>query len=795
MARFSTETQTTADLEANANLAKALSGFVSANRALINTAVSEQARTFRTLQKVIGDFNNANNTGSASGYMRASVDLATAQLQNEPVNQQLPGEVSKYLDEHPGVFPSDPTTAKAIWQNAARNHFSESAQAWGNVDYLRKQTGMEGRSDEDILAVVTDNSTDPRATANIRAMLDQARRQQQVIDLSKSLQAQLKPGVDVLLTKYGSVENIPQAELEKWKQEHQPELLRARTAFGMADIKALADAETNKEVVLTGTAKAEYDRNVAIEDRLLAQSTTESDRDRAAAIINSPKFQEYARSNGFTIGTVTAPDPNKQYEKAELTTSGLYSPGRDDYKAIMLFQRQLSQDPNKWHPFMPQGAGTRGNLQEYGSINVQLAPPSGAPAPAAAPEPPAAEEFTDAAGWTYRLYNGEVSVIGGPEGKETAATPANPLLLPPEDARKALSELLSGDSGMDVSADVEAALNDSKAAAPSEAAPGKTPETETVYGAFNKKFGADPIGSQRVSGKLYLKDASTGNFYLAPDQPTRAEGTTLTAGGGPNALKAFAEEVRARREANIARRGLSKEDGAKAPLRSAAIGLAQDLTPTQQTPAEKARAVEYATQQEMERRALEQTATEAPTSQREAVLRAQQAWNTANAPQGILDREFDGGANAPISAVPRAPYTPESTLPNAKGSGAGRGAVPAPATPRAEAVSNRTEAKSAGTKLGGTPKTSPLTPKQQDTQAANVRKFLAENPAGVPLTTPPKDYKNILEDENVTIKPVKEPVLSSRKDQRGAMLNQKPVYRDLVMVPTAKSVKPQSSMA
>jgi hypothetical protein len=206
-----------------------------------------------------------------------------------------------------------------------------------------------------------------------------------------------------------------------------------------------------------------------------------------------------------------------------------------------------------------------------------------------------------------------------------------------------------------------------------EAAPAEEPETETVYGAFDKKFGADPIGSQRVSGKLYLKDATTGNFYLAPDQSARAEGTTLTAGGGPNAFKAFAEEVRARREANIARRGLSKEDGAKAPLRSAAIGLAQDLTPTRQTPAEEARAVEYSRQQEMERRAIEQVATEAPTSQREAVLRAQQAWDTANADQGFLGREFYDGVDKPISAVPGAPYTPQATLPN----------IPAPVLPAA----------------------------------------------------------------------------------------------------------------
>jgi hypothetical protein len=801
MARtFSTATQTTADLEANASLAKALSPYVSANRALINTAVSEQAKTFRTLQKIIGDFNNASNTGDSRGFMNAAVDLATAPLQNTPMDRNLANEVNTILAANPGQQASNPNVARKIWQDAALRHVSDGAQAWGNVDYLREITGMQGKTDAEILAVVAGSGTDPDASRLIGSMLDQATRQQGAMDIARGMQNDLAANTNDLLKRHGSVENIPQDELDKFYKDNKssPNLLQAHSTFGMADIKKLADAEANKEVVLTGTAKDEYEFNQKMQERLLEQSTTESDRDRAAALVNSPKFQEWARSNGFTLGTVTAPDPNKQYEKAELTTSGLYSPGRDDYKAIMLAQRQLSQDPNKWHPFMPQGAGTRGNLQEYGSINVQLAPPSAA-APAPAPvstEPPEAQEFTDAAGWTYRLYNGEVSVIGGPKGKETAATPATPLKLSPEDARKALSELLSGDS-----AEVDAALADSKAPAappPSEAAPTEEPETETVYGAFNKKFGADPIGSQRVSGKLYLKDATTGNFYLAPDQAARAEGTTLTAGGGPNAYKAFAQEVRARREANIARRLEDKEGGAKAPLRTAAIGLAQTLTPERQTEVEKARAVEYTRQQEMERRALEKVAAEAPTSQREAVLRAQQAWNTASADQGFLGKEFYDGADAPISAVPRAPYTPESTLPNAGAdSGVGRGVVPAPATPRAEAVANRPEAKSEGTKLGGTPKTPPLTPKQQDTQAAKVREWLANNPANVPLTTPPPkdDYKNILDDGDVTIKPVEEPAPPKQTSQRGAILNQQPQYRDLLMVPTAKSVKPQSSMA
>ena len=818
MATFSTATRTTADLEANASLIKALSGYASANRALVNTAVSEQARTFRTLQKVIGDFNNANNTGSASGYMRAAVDLATAPLKNEPVDKQLANEVSTFLDAHPNRFPSDPDMAKAIWQDAARKHLPDSVQAWGNVDYLRKQTGMEGRSDEEILAVVTDGSTDPRAADALRMMLDQARRQQQVIDLSKNLQADLKPGVDVLLGRYGSVDNIPQAELEKWKREHQPELLRARTAFGMADIKALADAEANKEVVLTGTAKEAYDFNVEMQKRLTAQTTTESDRDRAAKIVNGAVFREWAQSNGFSIGRVEQPDPNTEYAPGELTTAGLYIPGRDDYKAVMLFQRQLGMDPDKAHPFMAKGAGIKGELKKYGALDVQLAPPGAAPASAAASEPPAAEEFTDAAGWTYRLYNGEVSVIGGPEGVDTAATPATPLKLLPKDAQKAVEEHLIkiGVPADAASAAATEGIAGSKtpAFAPAAAEPAAEPTSEKVYGAIGRNFAGDPVGSRRLNGQLYLKDESTGKFYRASEPETGVAGETITSAQGPNALKAFAEEVRARRASNIARRLEDKEGGAKAPLRTAAIGLAQTLTPERQTEAEKARAVEYNRQQEMGNKAADQVASEAPTTTEEERIRAQRAWYIANAPQGILGREFDTGPNAyaPITSVPQAPVepppappTPPATtpvgierrsgtglllppgamptdrrepavldlpeVPNAgAGSGAGRGVVPASTTPRAEAVSNRLKAQGSETEIkmrAGTEKSRPLTDEQQATQEAKVRRDLAATASA--NAAPPK-----------------------QKDQRGVLLEQKPVFREMLTVPTAKSANAPS---
>jgi hypothetical protein len=768
MATFSTAKQTTADLEANASLAKALSPYATANRVLVQTAMTEQGKNWRAAVKAIETFNNAINTGSASTYMRALVDLAALPLEHAPAAADLLSNVEKVrqLQQNLGSAPTSPAIAAQIWQTLTVQN-PGGAQAYGNVQELKRITGIQ--DDAAVLEMLKRNGTDAYAYGIVEQTLNQAKMQQAAIDHQRGLQGNLAvTSAQDLIAQYP--DGVPEDVAQQWKDAQKGPLLSARSQVGMNNLLKIANEEANRKPELTGIAKDTYDFNVEMQKRLLEQSTTESDRDRAAAIINSPKFQEYARSNGFTIGTVTAPDPNKQYEKAELTTSGLYSPGRDDYKAIMLFQRQLSQDPNKWHPFMPQGAGTRGNLQEYGSINVQLAPPGAAPTPAAAPEPPPAQELTDAAGWKYRLYNGEMSVVGGPKGAKTKATPENPLKLPPETARKALQEIFAanGFSADEAFAETEASLADSKAAAPSEAALGKAPETETVYGAFNKKFGADPIGSQRVSGKLYLKDASTGNFYLAPDQSTRAEGTTLTAGGGPNALKAFAEEVRARREANIARRGLSKEDGAKAPLRSAAIGLAQDLTPTQQTPAEEARAVEYNRQQEMSRRALEQVAAEAPTSQQEAVLRAQQALDTANANQGILGKEFYNGAGAPITSVPHAPYTPQSTLPNAAGSGAGKGVVPAPATPRTEALANRAETKSEGTKLGGTPKTPPLSKERQAAQEANVRRDLA---ATAPASTP---------------------IPPAKPGQRQALLEQKPQYRDLLTVPTAKSTNTPS---
>ena len=798
MATFSTATRTTADLEANASLAKALSPYATANRVLVQTAMTEQGKNWRAAVKAIETFNNAINTGSASTYMRALVDLAALPLENAPAATDLLSNVEKVrqLQQNLGKDPTNPAIAAQIWQTLTVQK-PGGAQAYGNVQELKRITGIQ--DDAAVLEMLQRNGTDSYAYGIVEQTLNQAKMQQAAIDHQRGLQANLATtSAQDLIAQYYPKE-VPEDVAQRWKDANKGPLLSARSQVGMNNLLKISNEEANRKPELTGIAKDTYDFNVEMQKQLLAQTTTESDRDRAAKIVNGAVFREWAQSNGFSIGRVEQPDPNTEYAPGELTTAGLYIPGRDDYKAVMLFQRQLGMDPNKAHPFMAKGAGIKGELKKYGALDVQLAPPSGAPAPApVSTEPPAAEEFTDAAGWTYRLYNGEVSVVGGPEGVETAATPATPLKLLPEDARKALSEMIGGDSGVDVSVDVEEALAASKAPAalPASSAPVAEPASEKVYGAIGRNFAGDPVGSRRLNGDLYLKDESTGKFYRAPEPETGVSGETITSAQGPNALKAFAEEVRARRASNIARRLEDKEGGAKAPLRAAAIGLAQTLTPERQTEAEKARAVEYNRQQEMDRRALEQVATEAPTSQREALLRAQNKWNTTNADQGYLGREDESAtANAPISAVPYAPYTPESTLPNAKDSGAGKGAVPAPATPRAEAVSNRTEAKSEGTKLGGTPKTPPLTPKQQDTQAANVRKFLAENPAGVPLTTPPKDYKNILEDENVTIKPVEEPVLPSRKDQRGAILTQPPQYRDLVMVPTAKSVKPQSSMA
>lgn len=109
--------------------------------------------------------------------------------------------------------------------------------------------------------------------------------------------------------------------------------------------------------------------------RIVYEGDTESDRDRAAKIINGPKFREWASSNGFTIGSVQQPDPKSRYAAEELTTTGLYIPGRDDYDAVMLFQRQLSMDPTKPHPFMLKGSGIRGRTREYGYLDVQRGAP------------------------------------------------------------------------------------------------------------------------------------------------------------------------------------------------------------------------------------------------------------------------------------------------------------------------------------------------------------------------------------------------------------------------------------
>jgi hypothetical protein len=829
MATFSTATQTTADLEANASLAKALSPYVSANRALINTAASEQARNWRAAANATSTFNNAINTGSASAYMRALVDLATAPLERTPASTDLLGKVSAITQQQQNLnkSPTNPDVATQLWQTLS-GYDPGGAQAYGNVQELKRITGIQ--DDAAILALLKERNVDPVAYKSVEQTLNQAQIQTDAIDHQRALQGNLAyTQAQDLIAQHPR--GVPEDVAQAWRDKNKGPLLEARTAVGMGALTKIVEQEANRPVELTGTAKDEYEFNQAMQKQLLAQTTTESDRDRAAKLINSPMFREWAQSNGFDIGHIEQPDPNKEYAPGELTTSGLYVPGRDDYKAVMLAQRQLSMDPNKWHPFMPKGAGIKGELKKYGALDVQLAPPSAAPAPAAAPEPPPAQELTDAAGWKYRLYNGEMSVIGGPAGSTTKATPENPLKLPSETARKALQEIFAanGFSAEEALTETEASLADSRAPAalpPTESA--TEPASEKVYGAIGRNFAGDPVGSRRLNGDLYLKDESTGKFYRAAQSETGVAGETITSAQGPNALKAFAEEVRARRASNVARRLEDKEDGAKAPLRAAAIGLAQTLTPERQTEAEKARAVEYNRQQEMERRAqnqaLEDTAPRVTSRNIPSVT-----------PAGIGMAPVEGALQAPgpstslLSAAqaeplrqvaPAAPSLDAELLrrrqmyPNADTEAAlARDAAlftksmprpePAPYNPAAQAayeqVLNETSVAPPPPPVSppaAAPKAAPK-PAQSSwrrgeplsDREAKAREWLA---TPIVVAKPSVDYKNILQDDNVTIEPVKEPVPPQRKDQRGAILGQTPQYRDLLTVPTATSTNTPS---
>jgi hypothetical protein len=656
MARgFAEARSTTSDYSIYPSLFSALASIEAAKANIVNTAVKEQGSTTRAALKGMVDFDRAINTGTGAQWMRSLVDLTTAPLEKEPADPQLMTRVNMVLLAHPGKPATDPDIAHLIWEEVGRYFSPSGQQAYGNVQQLKQLTGMY--DDEQIKQYLQTNATEGYPVGRVIDMLNQAKLQGEVVDIQRSAQAELLPDLEVFLRQNPNL-NAPEAQAaaEEWKKAHTSQLNALQSRLSPQVLQSAA-SQLNKPIELTGASKEAYDKLEADRQAMLAKTETPSERDQAAQLIASPMFQEWAKSNGLSVGHIEQPDPTKTYAEGQVTKGvGIYVPGPDDVRAVALAKKQAVMSPDKAHPFMMKAPA------QWGSINVSTTSPNAAPAPAPAAAP-STEDFEGAGGFKYRRIGDKVMLIGGPG---SAATPDAPIELKPETQVKAYSELVAARLRANpafkdaAEEDIQAAAADSagtelkaKAAlARAPAAPGKA-RTEKVYGRITPMWAGDPIDSKRVNGQLYLYDKASDSYSRAPGQGELNAPADITR----ERVRPFAqavEEYRNRRAANIARRAEDLDASQKYPFRTAGLNIAQTLTPTKQTAAEKARADEYAYAMEQSRRrqetAVDESMPQAPDYVPPSAVLAKPA---AAPPTPIVG--YERNANPPPPAPPPPP--------------------------------------------------------------------------------------------------------------------------------------------
>jgi len=608
MARgFAEARSTTSDYSIYPSLFSALASIEAAKANIVNTAVKEQGSTTRAALKGMVDFDRAINTGTGAQWMRSLVDLTTAPLEKEPADPQLMLRVNMVRQANPGKLPTDPAIAHLIWEDAGMAYSPAGQQAYGNVQQLKQLTGMY--DDEQIKKYLTNNATDSYSVQRAIDMLNQAKLQGEVVDIQRSAQAELMPDLQVFLRQNPNLDTPEaQAAAEEWKKAHTSQLNALQSRLSPQVLQAAA-SQLNKPIELTGASKEAYDKLEADRQAMLAKTETPSERDQAAQLIASPMFQEWAKSNGLSVGHIEQPDPTKTYAEGQVTKGvGIYVPGPDDVRAVALAKKQAVMSPDKAHPFMRKAPA------QWGSINVSTTSPNAAPAPAPAAAP-STEDFEGARSYKYRRVGDKIMLIGGPG---SSATPDAPIELKPETQLQAYAEYVAAtrlrandpthqftDAELvDIAKDTVGAELKAKAAlAQAPAAPGKA-RTEKVYGRITPMWAGDPIDSKRVNGQLYLYDKASDSYSRALGQGELNAPADITR----ERVRPFAqavEEYRNRRAANIARRAEDLDASQKYPFRTAGLNIAQTLTPTKQTAAEKARADEYAYQQEQARRQQE----------------------------------------------------------------------------------------------------------------------------------------------------------------------------------------------
>lgn len=270
---------------------------------------------------------------------------------------------------------SDPTVSRRVWEN----YIAEVSEApydptlLGDVQDLISKTKWDLNAVQSLPggdAIVEQFVTRENAATSLSAAAD-AIRQAFGPDALKTMGAQLAGGGGGIAAAETSMQSIPDSVYEQVREQ-------AKKLPGLDD--AIARRTANDERIKLLRGALDEDPSLEVTSVMSGFQSAGARADAGfkkvsfkARLMGQPKFHEWAKSNGFTVGYARKADqPGDQdlpgYDSA---TNTVYVPGLDDERAFRAAARQAAMGPRA-QAFPSFMQGIRGRLPERKSLTIEV---------------------------------------------------------------------------------------------------------------------------------------------------------------------------------------------------------------------------------------------------------------------------------------------------------------------------------------------------------------------------------------------------------------------------------------
>lgn len=360
---------------------KELTSLLGSQRGLDKAIGEGQNNAFVKLADVNNRYARIAAGGQATPQDKLKYLIQVMELQaeiDENGRKSNPQRVQRLLAQSGATDPSlytNEAVSRRVWEN----YIAEVSEApydptlLGDVQDLMAKTKWDLNAVQSLEggnAIVEQFVTRENAATSLSAAAD-AIRQAFGPDALKTMGAQLAGGGGGIAAAETAMQSIPDSVYEQVREQ-------AKKLPGLDDAIARRTANDERIKVLRGAL--DEDPGVEVNAIMSGMQSANSRADAGfkqvsfkARLMGQPKFHEWAKSNGFTVGYARKADqPGDQdlpgYDSA---TNTVYVPGLDDERAFRAASRQAAMGPRA-QAFPSFGQAIRGRLPERRALTIEV---------------------------------------------------------------------------------------------------------------------------------------------------------------------------------------------------------------------------------------------------------------------------------------------------------------------------------------------------------------------------------------------------------------------------------------